>query len=348
MSPHRSLPVDPALRKKAEALLSATKKELQEYSPEQLQELLHELDILRTELELQNEELRDAQTSLSASFSRYNELFNNAPIGYVTLDSSGIIRQTNTTWLKMLNREDSNLLGTPFADLLLPDDATVFLSRFRTVFRNLDEKQIEVRVRRPSPPGFFHALVSSQPRRTEPESSKELLVAVSDISELKRAKETIDQFFEQPLHLHIITGLDGVIQRVNSSWEQTLGYSPQELTGRNILEFIHPDDLEATQKEMNKLAKGQKVFHFANRYHHKDGNWRTMEWSSSVPDEGKVIYGIASDITEREEAKRALRARNNELNMFNKAAVGRELRMMEMKMEVNALCRELGREEPYI
>ncbi|HKL21219.1 MAG TPA: hypothetical protein VJ904_05395, partial [Tichowtungia sp.] len=60
-----------------------------------------------------------------------------------------------------------------------------------------------------------------------------------------------------------------------------------------------------------------------------------------------AIVGSLTDITDAKTAEIALKQKMDELERFNKAAVGRELRMVELKKEINALCRELDRKGPY-
>ena len=104
-------------------------------------------------------------------------------------------------------------------------------------------------------------------------------------------------FFEQPAGLHLICGLDGTIERVNASWQEVIGYAPEELEGRSIQQLIHPDDKDATLAEMAKLAKGLSVSRFENRYLHKDGTWSTFLWWASLSEYDGKIYAIAHDQT---------------------------------------------------
>ncbi|MBN2704398.1 MAG: hypothetical protein JXR23_09335 [Pontiellaceae bacterium] len=65
--------------------------------------------------------------------------------------------------------------------------------------------------------------------------------------------------------------------------------------------------------------------------------------------EGGLTHFVCQwvDITERKEAQERLRSSNEELARFNKVAVGRELRMIELKQEINALCKKINAPEPY-
>jgi len=127
---------------------------------------------------------------------------------------------------------------------------------------------------------------------------------VQDITERKKAEETLkakteelNQFFSVTLDLFCIADLDGIFHRLNPQWQQVLGYSLAELEHARFLDFVHPDDMEATLKALSHLAEQKPILDFINRYRCKDGSYRWIEWRS-VP-AGNLIYAAARDITER-------------------------------------------------
>ncbi len=105
-----------------------------------------------------------------------------------------------------------------------------------------------------------------------------------------------------------IAGTDGYFKYLNSEWEKTLGHSLEELLSRPLFDFIHPDDIEATLKEVEKQISGKSTFNFENRYRCKDGFYKTLEWRATPSVDGK-LYAIASDISERKRAEEELQER---------------------------------------
>jgi PAS domain S-box-containing protein len=119
--------------------------------------------------------------------------------------------------------------------------------------------------------------------------------------------DDLREFFELSLNLWCIAGTDGYFKHVNPAWETTLGFSREELLSRPYLEFVHPDDREATIAEAAHVALGRSTLCFENRYLCKDGCYKWLLWSAIVKPERELIYAIAANVTERksEEARLA-------------------------------------------
>ena len=120
----------------------------------------------------------------------------------------------------------------------------------------------------------------------------------------QRTRE-LDRFFAISLdlmcivdpHLHFVT--------LNQAWEQLSGYARSELTRRLFIDFVHPEDVYETGLALTELLAGRKVINICNRYRCKDGSYRWLEWSAAS--DGQLIYAVARDITERNQAETKLR-----------------------------------------
>lgn len=119
--------------------------------------------------------------------------------------------------------------------------------------------------------------------------------------------DDLREFFELSLNLWCIAGTDGYFKHLNPAWEATFGYSREELLSRPYLEFVHPDDREATITVATNLTTGRNVLSFENRYRCKDGAYKWLLWSATARIEKGSIYAIAADVTDRkcEEARLA-------------------------------------------
>ena len=109
----------------------------------------------------------------------------------------------------------------------------------------------------------------------------------------------LQNFLERCLEPVCIAGVDGLYKYLNPAWERVLGWSCEELLERPFLDFIHPDDHEATMREVMKVASGSDTFEFENRYRCRDGSYKNLLWSGTAPPGNTIIYAMARDITER-------------------------------------------------
>ncbi len=99
------------------------------------------------------------------------------------------------------------------------------------------------------------------------------------------------KFFEVSIDLMCIAGTDGYFKRVNPAFTRKLGWTEDELLQRPFFDFVHPDDVDATQAEVAKLAEGIPTISFDNRYLCKDGTYKLLRWAS-YPEAGR-LYAVA-------------------------------------------------------
>ena len=126
------------------------------------------------------------------------------------------------------------------------------------------------------------------------------------LDKLQEKSEELERYFDLSLDLLCIADTSGHFLKLNPEWQRVLGYSGAELTGRSFLELVHPDDIDATLGTMTRLDGQQDVKNFENRYRHKDGTYRWIEWHSRSPHNNR-IYAAARDITEKKQAEKVLR-----------------------------------------
>jgi PAS domain S-box-containing protein len=115
--------------------------------------------------------------------------------------------------------------------------------------------------------------------------------------------EQFEKYFSVSMDLFCIVDLSGYFKKVNQKFLEFLGCSEEELLSKSIIEFIHPDDIDKTALEMEKLSKGLKTINFTNRYYCGDGKYRWLLWTSTPDPELGLIYAAAKDITEQKEAQ---------------------------------------------
>lgn len=100
---------------------------------------------------------------------------------------------------------------------------------------------------------------------------------------------------------------DGYFTEVSGDWAGLLGYSPEDLTSRPLLDFVHPDDVSETARQLEGARAGRDIASFENRFLHQDGETRWLLWTAvGIPD-GKCYCAVARDLTPRHRAEEANR-----------------------------------------
>ncbi len=136
----------------------------------------------------------------------------------------------------------------------------------------------------------------------------------------RRALDELDRFFALTQDLLCVAGVDGRFKRVNPAWREQLGYTEEELLTKPFLEFVHPDDREATAAEVQKCSRGEPVVYFENRYLHRDGTVRWLLWAATPLVSEQVIYATARDITDRKAAEATMTELVHELAVAKRRA----------------------------
>ncbi len=132
-------------------------------------------------------------------------------------------------------------------------------------------------------------------------------------------EEARTRIFTLSLDLLCIAGFDGSFKQVNPRWEQTLGFTAEELLASPYIDFVHPEDRDKTFAEAQRLTtEGEVTVSFENRYRCKDGSYKWFLWNAVPSAERQVIYAAARDITERKRMEQLLEAQNIQFEAANK------------------------------
>jgi PAS domain S-box-containing protein len=222
-----------------------------------------------------------------------NDLLQHLSIGVLIVDLEGIIREANQALLTLSGQLE--LVGKPLS-VLIPND-----------YRDRHHKKVEDAAKFGAPQcmgmersiPMKHAnglLVPCDIRVTRVQDFFLATVVDQKTSDAHTAQQR--QWHQLSKDLICTANLKtGQFEYLNLRWTTTLGWSLRELQGRPFVEFVHPDDLEATTRELTALQDEEHAaLQFSNRYMHKDGTWRWLQWSA-VSD-GKYAYASARDTTE--------------------------------------------------
>jgi len=111
-----------------------------------------------------------------------------------------------------------------------------------------------------------------------------------------------ERVFTHALDLLCVAGFDGYFKVLNPAWTKTLGWTTAELLARPWLDFVHPDDHQATRNATLHLRDGKLLYQFENRYFCKDGTVRWLSWDSYPYPDDQVIIAVARDVTDAKSA----------------------------------------------
>lgn len=121
------------------------------------------------------------------------------------------------------------------------------------------------------------------------------------MQQLQKFSSELEFLFNNSLDMMGVAGSDGYFKKINPAFARILGYSEAEFLSQPFLDFVHPDDIAATQKAMEELNSGINVASFENSYRCRDGTYKQLEWTTKpvTTEEGISYCAVARDISYR-------------------------------------------------
>jgi PAS domain S-box-containing protein len=294
------------LRTEAERLVVSLSPEALTAQPNEI--LLHELLVHKIELEMQNEELRRAHTALEEARDRFVDLYEFAPVGYITITRDGLMSEINLTGADLLKVDRTKLLMRRFSQFVAAPDK----DRWYRLFLNLmttataDKQAFDLQMLRPDATVFYAHLdcLRHNPANAEPT----LRVTLTDISKNKQIEQELRiaaTAFESQEGIWV-TDTDWVILKVNQAFTHITGFSAAEALGQT------PNLLRSERHDQGFYAA---LWHTVNTTRAWQGEiWNRRKNGEDYPvltsitavysDDGAVIYyvGMQSDISQQKTA----------------------------------------------
>jgi PAS domain S-box-containing protein len=324
---------DPRLRSAAEEQLARSRGTARALPAETSPGIIHELEVHQIELEMQNDELKQASLALEESRDRYVDLFDFAPVGYFSFTREGRIIEVNLTGATLLGVPRAELIGRALGSFIAPEDRDRWKRHLGSVLQakappaGVGGKQsCELRFERQDG-GTFHARLESvrQDRPPGPEpagaggGNPVIRAALSDITEQVRAEEALRQS-EERYELAVRGSMDGIWDwniltnedYFSDRWCELVGYQRSELrphvdTWRNLL---HPDDRARVHDRLRRHLEQKEPYEVDFRMLTKGGDYRWFRargqalWNARG--QPTRMAGALTDITERKAAEEVL------------------------------------------
>ncbi|MGA8181205.1 MAG: sigma 54-interacting transcriptional regulator [Desulfobacterales bacterium] len=185
-----------SLRKRAEAFLDKHPEAVQQITRGDVQQLVEDLHIHQIELEMQNDELRKTQRKLEASRDRFSDLYDFAPVGYMTASDKGFILEANLTMAAMLGVERIYLIGKPLSRFIIRDDQDRYYLFRKNLLGTETHRTLELKLIRKDGTWFYARLEGIAVE--DPEENTPLIrIAVTDITERKQAEEALKKAHDE-------------------------------------------------------------------------------------------------------------------------------------------------------
>jgi len=290
--------------------------------------LLHELQVHQIELEMQNEELQEARNRSDSLLEKYTDLYDFAPVGYLTLDTHGRIHLLNLTAARLVGVDRSSLVGQSFGQLIVPECRTAFHSLLKRVFAEQAKQTGDFKL---SGKGRSHRAVNIEAQRSP--NGQDCRVMVVDITERRRVEDSVRiseiryrRLFEAAHDgVLLIDPATGKITDANPFMTQLLGYSHDKLVGKELFEIGLLKDEAASREMFRKLKKNHEVRYEDLPLESQVGRHQEVEVVANLylENDMPVIQCNIRDITERKHSEELLK-RNEALfgALVNQVPVG--------------------------
>ncbi len=363
-----------SLRTAAEGKLARTKAPKQ--IPPPAEKLLHELQVHQIELQMQNEELHRNQAVIEEMNDRYVDLYELAPVGYLTLNRAGTISEVNLTGAALLGVERQELLNKYFARFVSPECVDPWTLHFRDVLRRDGRQSCELSLQRLDGSSFPAQITSlktgdslSSHISDDPPTHKDVLnksislrLVIIDITESNRvknelldSKNRLQSILDAIPDLLFDVGLDGRIHDYHSPRADLLAAPPEVFLGKKFSDVLPQDMADVC---MSAIAEAhEKGFSIGKRYELQLAQgkfWFELSVSRKANSASPRFIVLARDITERMQMKRELSNFSTHIldaREEEKANIAREIHddlggtLLNLKLEANWLKTQLSENE---
>ncbi|MES2819993.1 MAG: PAS domain-containing protein [Pseudomonadota bacterium] len=262
-----------------------------------------------------------AQEAQRASELKFRTLAEAMPNQVWTAAANGQLDWFNDRVYAYSAAAEGELDGESWSQLVHPDDRPSVAQRWAAAVATGSDYETEFRLRRADGSYRWH-LVRAVAILAEDGQVQRWIGTNTDIHDQKMAAQNLrelndslemrveartaerDRVWRNSRDLLAIVDSDGLFRAVNPAWTEILGYRPDEMKGRSFLEFVWPEDVEPTRRELEAAVNRCDLSDFENRYRHQDGTPRWISWHTSV--ESELVYAYGRHISAEKEQAEAL------------------------------------------
>ncbi|MCX6080194.1 MAG: PAS domain S-box protein [Chloroflexi bacterium] len=254
-----------ALRQSADRQIQKQPVDMEALSPKDILETLHELQLHQLELEMQNDELRRTQEELDTMRARYFDLYDMAPVGYVTLSEQGLIIDANQAAANLLSVPRVELVKRFLHDFIFKDHQDIYYQLIKKLLETGEPQACELQIMKKNDTQSVAWVALTATAAQDVEGALTFRVVLSDAPERQRSDEalresenryrTLVEFSPDGIGIHC----EGKLVFVNSAAVKLFqANSPEDLIGLPVIQFVHPDYHAIVMKRMHQGYENQE------------------------------------------------------------------------------------------
>ncbi len=302
-------------------------------------------------------ELKQTENELQESEKRYRTIFDNSAVAITLTDENEKIISWNKYAETLLGMTKDDLYLKPVKDLYPVAEWQKI--RSQNIRQKGIQHHLETKIQKKNNEQLDVDISLSILKNHEDKVVGSIGV-IKDISDQKRTEKNLEEsekkfkllYEKAPVPYHTLSP-SGLITDVNEKWCQTFGYTKEEVLGKSIFDFISESEKTQAQKSFTQKISDVKSYTDGHerQYQTKSGEKRLFAIHDFFlfNEHGNVIsvYTTMEDVTEGKKSSQTLKEKINELERYKLITVNREMKMMELKNEINELCAQLHQKPRY-
>ena len=265
-------------------------------------------------------EQKRAEEALRASEAELQTVINQTPFMLVRCSRDLRYRFISQAYAQWVGRPRDEVLGTTIAETIGEKGFRTLLPHIEKVlqggpvefeceieFRGVGRRCLHIAYRpeldaNGHVDGWIASLLDITERKRTEEELRNLSEELS--AEVERRTLERDRIWNVSEDLLAVRNFEGYFLSMNPAWTRLLGWSESEIKSMHVDELRHPDDATAAMAGVRQLAQGAATVRMENRFRHKDGSWRWLQWT--MTEDNGLIYVAGRHVTAEKEAAAAL------------------------------------------
>ncbi|MDQ1920134.1 PAS domain-containing protein [Massilia pseudoviolaceinigra] len=247
------------------------------------QRLLHELQVYQVELELQNEQLEAARAWIEAALASYTELYDFAPVPYLTLKRTGTITEINLAGARLLGSERARVIDKRIGTFVAESDRSRVAACLKSLYATQCDAQCEVTL--VARDGTRRTVEMRTTLANDGESCRAVLVDVSERSARERQTQRLADAFALAPEAMFISDHNGVIADINHALTALTGFALDQVVGQHQRTLRCESRAPGLDEDISHSLAIHGSWSGEIWHRHRDGNvYRTMAHISTLPD----------------------------------------------------------------